>query len=235
MDALLKAGKEYVCLMHFHTPVSESQIRESANKLIGKITQLPPLKSAVKREYREREVYYMEILEIRKQDVLFIIGCQAGTYIRRICDDWGKLLKTHAHMQQLIRTKAGPFNDNEWYSLQDIKDAFTLLNEGNEVEIKKIIKPVEFAMQHLGKVWVSDNAVDPLCHGMNLSLPGISKYEKCINKDDLVAVFSLKNELVCLGQALMSADEIANNSKGLALKVTRVFMDPEVYPHYKKL
>jgi len=235
MDALLKAGKEYICLMHIHSPVSESEIRESANKLIGKITQLPPLKSAVKREFREREVYYMEILEIRKQDVLFIIGCQAGTYVRRYCDDFGKMLKTRAHMQQLIRTKAGPFNDNEWYSLQDIKDAFSLYQEGNEVEIKKIIKPVEFSMQHLGKVWVSDNAVDPLCHGMNLSLPGISKYEKCINKDDLIAVFSLKNELVCLGLALMSADDIANNSKGLAVKITRVFMDPEVYPHYKKL
>ncbi|KHO54547.1 MAG: H/ACA ribonucleoprotein complex subunit 4, partial [archaeon GW2011_AR18] len=91
MDALLKAGKEYICLMHIHSPVSESEIRESANKLIGKITQLPPLKSAVKREFREREVYYMEILEIRKQDVLFIIGCQAGTYVRRYCDDFGKM------------------------------------------------------------------------------------------------------------------------------------------------
>ena len=234
MDALLKAGKEYVCLMHIHTQITEDKIRKAGIELTGKITQLPPLKSAVKRQVREREVYYLEILEIKDQDVLFKIGCQAGTYVRRICDDFGKLLGTRAHMQELVRTKAGPFNDKEWYSLQDIKDAFQLYSEGEEKEIKKVVKPVEFALQHLPKVWIVDTAVDPLCHGTNLSIPGIAKLEKCVSKDSLVAVFNLKNELVCLGKSLMSSDDIIKNSKGLVLQVSRVFMDPEVYPHYKK-
>ncbi len=235
MEALLKAGKEYVCLMHLHSEVSQSKIHKSAKDLIGKITQLPPVKSAVKRELREREIYYIEILEIKDKDVLFKVGCQAGTYIRKLVVDWGKIFGVNAHMQELVRTKAGPFNDNEWYSLQDIKDAYMLLNEGNEANIKKIIKPVEFAMQHLPKVWVADSAVDSLCHGTNLSMPGISKLENCIKKDDLVAVFTLKNELVCLARSLMSSDDIMRENKGSALLVARVFMEPETYPHYRKL
>lgn len=234
MDALLKAGKEYICLMHIHKPMSQSKIHKTSKEFIGKITQLPPIKSAVKREFREREIYYLEILEINDQDVLFKIGCQAGTYIRKICTDFGKALGTNAHMQELIRTKAGPFNENEWYSLQDIKDTFTLYQEGDEKTIKKILKPVEFAVQHLPKIWLVDSAVDTICHGANLSIPGISKLQSNIEKENLVALMTLKDELIALGTTLMPSEEIIKNTKGLAIKTTKVFMDPETYPHFKR-
>ena len=234
MEALLKAGKEYVCVMHIHISIPQSKIYKSSNEFIGKIMQLPPVKSAVKREWREREIYYIEILEIKNQDVLFRVGCQAGTYIRRLCDDWGKALGTNAHMQELVRTKAGPFNDREWYSLQDIKDAFTLNQEGNEKELRKILKPVEFAVSHLPKIWIIDSAVDSICHGANLSVPGISKLEDKIGKNEMVAIMSLKNELVAIGNSIMISEEIDNSNKGLAIKINKVFMEPETYPHFKR-
>lgn len=234
MDTLLKAGKEYICLMHIHSQIPQSKIHKTSKEFIGKITQLPPVKSAVKRQLREREIYYLEILEIKNQDVLFRVGCQAGTYIRTLCVNWGKALGTNAHMQQLIRTKAGPFNEKEWYSLQDIKDAFSLYEEGNEKEIKKILKPVEFATQHLPNIWITDSSVDTICHGANLSIPGISKLNSQIEKDDLVAIITLKNELIAVGNAILTSEEIMKNQKGLAVKTTRVFMDPETYPHFNR-
>ncbi len=150
------------------------------------------------------------------------------------CVNLGKALGTNAHMQQLVRTKAGPFNDKEWYSLQDIKDAYTLYEEGNDKELRKIIKPVEYAVQHLPRFWVIDSAVDTICHGANLSVPGISKLESKIEKGNWVAVLTLKNELVAIGEAQMTSEEIMNNEKGLSIKVNKVFMDPETYPHYKR-
>jgi len=234
MDALLKAGKEYVCLMHIHTPITQSKIHKSSKEFIGKIIQMPPVKSAVKRQLREREIYYLEILEIKNQDVLFIVGCQAGTYIRTLCVNFGKALGTNAHMQQLVRTKSGPFNEKESYSLQDIKDAFTLYEEGEESQLKKILKPAEFAVQHLPKIWVIDSAVDTLCHGANLSIPGISKLNNKIEKNDLVAIFTLKEELVALGSAILTSEEIMNQEKGLVIKTSKVYMDPETYPHFKR-
>ena len=32
----------------------------------------------------------------------------------------------------------------------------------------------------------------------------------------------------------MTSEEIMNNEKGLSIKVNKVFMDPETYPHYKR-
>jgi len=229
MDALLKAGKEYVCIMHIVL-----EIHKSSKDFIGKITQLPPVKSAVKRQLREREIYYLEILEIKNQDVLFVVGCQAGTYIRRICDDWGKALRTKAHMQELVRTKAGPFNSKEWNSLYELKDAYELYKQGNDKELRRIVKPTEFAVRHLLKIYLIDSAVDTICHGANLSIPGISKIETKIEKDNLVALLTLKNELIGLGTALLSTEDILKNEKGLAVKTSKVFMNPETYPHYKR-
>ncbi|MEM4398012.1 MAG: RNA-guided pseudouridylation complex pseudouridine synthase subunit Cbf5 [Candidatus Woesearchaeota archaeon] len=83
VQTLLLAGKEYVCLMHFHKKVEEYDLYKVLDKFTGKINQLPPVKSAVKRQLREREIYYIEVLEIKDQDVLFKVGCQAGTYIRK--------------------------------------------------------------------------------------------------------------------------------------------------------
>src|SRR3989344_4634623 len=92
LKTLLKAGKEYICLMHLHDDISEDKIRKAAIKLIGKIIQKPPVRSAVKRVERTREVYYLEILEIDGKDVLFKVGCEAGTYIRTLCIQIGREL-----------------------------------------------------------------------------------------------------------------------------------------------
>ena len=132
-------------------------------------------------------------------------------------------------MQQLIRTKAGPFTDKEMFTLHDLKDAYELYKEGNEKEIKKIIKPFEIAVNHLGKIWITDSAVNPLCHGADLYVPGVSKITTGIQKDDVVAVFTLKNELVCIGNAMLDSDSLLKEEKGTAVKTTKVFMERGVY------
>ncbi|MBI2499423.1 RNA-guided pseudouridylation complex pseudouridine synthase subunit Cbf5 [Candidatus Woesearchaeota archaeon] len=229
VQVLLSAGKEYVCLMHIHKEVTEKEIKGVFEKFKGKIKQVPPKKSAVKRQEREREIYYIEIMEIDGQDVLFRIGCQAGTYIRKICHDLGRELKVGAHMKQLIRTKAGPFSDKDMINLHDLKDAYEFWKSGSEEEIRKCIKPFEMAVEHLPKVWVLDGAVEPVCHGTDLYVPGISKLNDKINKWDLVAVFTLKNELVCIGKAEMTTEEILENEKGIAIKADKVFMERGTY------
>jgi len=233
-QTLLIAGKEYVALMHLHKPIDNKKILNGFEEFKGKIKQLPPIRSAVKRQIREREIYYIEIIEMGNQDVLFRIGCQAGTYIRKYISDFGNNLKTNAHMLQLVRTKAGPFNDKEMYTMQEIKDAYEYYKEGDESHLKKIIKPIEFATQHLPKIWVQDTTVDSLCHGTDLSIPGISKLESDIKKDDLVAVMTLKNELICLGNVILTSEEIIKMERGKAVKTAKVFMKPDIYPKWKK-
>jgi len=235
VQALLVAGKEYVCLMHLHKEVPEDRIKKVMIDFTGKITQLPPLKSAVKRQWRERNVYYIEIIDIVGQDVLFLIGCQAGTYIRKICHDIGQALGVGAHMAELRRTKAGPFDERTIVSLQDLTDAFWYYkNDKNEKYIRSVIQNVEKAVTHIGKIWVFDTTVNTLCHGADLAVPGISKIESGIEPEDIVAVMTLKGELIALGDARMTSKEILDNERGIAVKTKKVFMDPGVYPKVQK-
>ena len=165
VQTLLTAGKEYVCLMHLHKEVPEGKIRGTIKEFTGKIKQTPPLRSAVKRQERTREIYYIKILEIIEKDVLMVVGCEAGTYIRKLCHDIGKKIGVGAHMAELIRTKAGPFTDNSMVALQDIADAYWYWkNEKNEKYIRKCIQPIEKAVSHLPKIFVLDTTVDTLCH-----------------------------------------------------------------------
>lgn len=234
-QALLPAGKEYVCIMHLHTSIPEEKIREAVKKFVGKITQLPPIRSAVKRQLRQRNIYYFSLLEINGRDVLFKLGCQGGTYVRKLVHDFGLELGTHAHMAELIRTKAGPFNYHQWVTLHDLKDAYDIWKESkDETLLRKAIQPVELAVNHLPKIWIFDNAIDTVCNGALLSLPGIVKLESNIEANDLVAVMSLKNELVCLGIVNMNSEMMLSALKGVAVTETKVFMKPGTYPKFKK-
>lgn len=235
VQGLLTAGKEYVCIMHFHNELPEAKIRAAFSDFIGKIMQLPPLKSAVKRQEREREIYYLEIIEIEGQDVLFKVGCQAGTYIRKLCVDLGRKLGTNAHMVELRRTKAGPFDVSTLTTMNELQDAFIFWKEDkNEKLIRKCIQPIENAVKHLPKIWVTDYTVNSLCHGAALNAPGISKLESDAKYDEIAAVLTLKNELIAIGRLRMNSDEIMKKDKGVVLVVDAVFMEPGTYPKMQK-
>ena len=231
-EFLLTSGKEYIALMHLHKTVQPSKIQREIRKYTGKIKQIPPLKSSVKRVEREREIYYIKTLEIENQDVLFKIGCEAGTYIRKWISDFGHRLNINAHMVQLIRTKIAKFTDQNWHTLHDLKDAYESYKQGKNEELRKIILPIESAIQHMPKIHVFDTTVDTLCHGASLSIPGISKLDSEIKQDDLVAILSLKNELIAIGKSFLTSEEIMEKEKGLAVKISKVFMPPNTYPKF---
>lgn len=230
VQSLLTAGKEYVGIMHLHKEVEEKKLYKTIeNHFIGKIQQLPPLKSSVKRQLRTRTVYYFEILETDGKDVLFRVGTEAGTYIRKLVHDIGKKLEIGAHMAGLRRTKAGPFDESTLFTLHELIDAhYFWKQESNEKFIRKVIQPVESGVKHLRKVWVFDATVESLCHGIDLKVPGISKVNDGIKKDEAVAVMTLKEELVAIGTAKIGSKEMLGE-KGLAVQIEKVFMQPGTY------
>lgn len=230
VEYLLKAGKEYVCVMHLHRELSTKEIEAVFKKYTGKIKQQVPRKAAVKRALREREIYYFDILEIMEKDIFFKVGSQAGTYIRKLCHDIGKTLKIGAHMAQLHRTKAGPFTDKDYVTLQDLQDAvWYWKKEKNEKFLRHCIKPVEFAVQHLPKIWVMDGAISAICNGATVKVPGISKLDSDIEPNKPVAIMSLKDELVAVGIAQMDSETIMKAQRGIAVKTDKVFMEKGIY------
>jgi H/ACA ribonucleoprotein complex subunit 4 len=232
IQLLLSAPKEYVCLMTLHAPVDDDKVHEIFNEFQGKIFQTPPLKSAVKRELRVRNIYYSTIYEISGRDILFKIGCEAGTYVRTYCHDIGEALGTGAHMAELRRTQVGSFNEkNNLITLQDLTDAFYYWNdEDNESFLRKCVMPMEKATGHLPKVIIKDSAVGAICHGADLAFGGVVGLSETIKKGDVVAVETLKGELVASAIALFNTEEILIKSSGLIFDTKKVFMEPNVYP-----
>ncbi len=228
---LQESSKEYVCLMRLHGNVRQEDVERVMRMFVGKIYQRPPLKSAVRKKLRIREIYEIEILEIEGRDVLFRVVTESGTYIRKLCRDIGELLGTGAHMQELRRTRTGKFGEEMCYTLQDLLDAYVFWKEeGEERYLREIVKPMEMAVADLPKIVIKDTAVDAICHGANLSVRGIAYVEKSVRKDGTVAVFTLKNELVAIGRALMNAEDIFRLKKGVAVDVERVLMERGTYP-----
>lgn len=231
LEYFLTAGKEYVCLMHFHKPVTKEEIKKTFKKFTGRIKQLPPIRSAVKRRQRWRKIYYNQILEIKGQDVLFRVGCQAGTYIRKLCHDMGDYLNVGANMVELRRTRVGPVNEGTITSLQELSDAFFFYkNENNPEPLNKIILNPEDYLDHIPKIWVLDGAISSLVNGVSLKIPGVVKFEHRFAKDDTIAVYSLKNELICFGRSLVHSKELKKSQKGEILKVEKVIMPNDTYP-----
>ncbi len=176
-EFFLKAPKEYVCLMYLHKEVEPELIQKIAKEeFTGKITQLPPVKSAVKRQDRVREIYEFEILEIDGRNVLFRIKCQAGTYIRKVCSEFGKKHGFGAHMLELRRTIAGPFDEtHNLVTLNDLQDALHYYKEeDNDTYLRYCIQPIENAVAHLAKAWIFDTTIQSLTHGRDLAIPGIA-------------------------------------------------------------
>ncbi len=236
IQLLLTAPKEYVCLLTFHQDVEENRIREVFEEFTGKIFQLPPVKSAVKRELRTRNIYYSTIYEINGRDVLFRIGCEAGTYVRTYCHNIGEALGVGAHMAELRRTQVGSFREkNNLVTLQDVTDSYHFyIEDGDESFLREAIMPMERAADYLSKIIIKDSAVDAVCHGANIASGGVAYLSDNISKNDIVAIETLKGELVAAGNSLFTSDEILNADGGFVVNVTKVFMKPDIYPRFWK-
>jgi len=134
-------------------------------------------------------------------------------------------------MLDLRRTRTATFPETEAHSLLDLKDAYVVWKEeGDESGLRHLVQPMESLLRHLPRIVVKDTAVDAICHGSNLAIPGITKLSPGIKRGNLVAVISAKGEGVALAHAMMTSDEIVIEKSGIAADTKRVLMDPGTYP-----
>jgi H/ACA ribonucleoprotein complex subunit 4 len=134
-------------------------------------------------------------------------------------------------MRELRRTRAGPFTEeNGSVTLHELSAAQSDRETGNSEPLRAIIRPMEVALGSIPHIVIRDSAVDAICHGADLAIPGIVKFDSMIEKSKPVALFTLKGEAVALGRALMTSREILDQEKGVAAKTERVLMDRGTYP-----
>ncbi len=232
IPALQGLDKEYVGVMHLHRNVDDHTFQKTIKKFIGEIKQTPPVRSAVARKERIRHVYSFELLDRDDKDIAFRIVAQAGTYVRTLCHQIGQQIGG-AHMTELRRTRAGRFDESHLVKMQDLAIAYMDWKENGNEKLREYILPVESAVEHLPKIIIKDSAVHSIANGSPLYSGGICFVQKEIKPDELIAIISLKGELVALAKSAFSAEEMIKR-KGLAAKTDRVIIEKGTYPKLKK-
>lgn len=233
LSALTLGPKEYYALARMHSYISTNKIEPIMKEFTGDIYQRPPQRSAVRRATRIRTVYSFELLEQHERLLLMRILCQAGTYVRKIIYDLGEVLSPGATMIELRRTRVNDFSEKteQFVRLHDILDAFESYKENkDETKLRLLIKPVEYSLQSLRAVVIRDTAVDALCHGAQLAIPGIIAIPHDLRPGELVGVYTLKGEIVGLAEAIMKSDDIETETRGFAFVMKRIIMKPNTYP-----
>jgi tRNA pseudouridine55 synthase len=118
--------------------INPGKIELARKSLTGKIFQKPPIYSAkkikgkkayqyareslsLKMKPKEVEIYEFEITDIDMPDVSFRVSCSKGTYIRSLAYDFGKALKSGAHLSALRRTRVGEFTISDAINLEQFE------------------------------------------------------------------------------------------------------------------
>ncbi|MDG6909719.1 MAG: RNA-guided pseudouridylation complex pseudouridine synthase subunit Cbf5 [Nitrososphaerota archaeon] len=235
LSLLLLFPKEYRGVMRVHSSVPAKQLRSAVEEFTGEIFQRPPQRSSVSRQTRSRTVHEFELTESSGNLHLFRVLCESGTYIRKLVYDVGEVLGVGATMVELRRTKVGPLGEaSGLVTLHQLNDAVFRLKGGDEGPLRKLVRPIEECLGDLGRIVMRDSAVDAICHGARLGMPGILSISQGIKKDDTIALMSPKMELVAIGKALLPSDEMKSLRRGLASTTERVVMKAGTYPRLWK-
>ncbi|MCD7453601.1 centromere/microtubule-binding protein cbf5 [Datura stramonium] len=229
------AGKEYVCVARLHSDVPDvAKVARALEALTGAVFQRPPLISAVKRQLRIRTIYESKLLEYDadRHLVVFWISCEAGTYVRTLCVHLGLLLGVGGHMQELRRVRSGILGEkNNMVTMHDVMDAQWMYdNYRDETYLRRVIMPLEVVLTSYKRLVVKDSAVNAICYGAKLMIPGLLRFENDIEVGEEIVLMTTKGEAIALGIAEMTTAVMATCDHGVVAKIKRVVMDRDTYP-----
>lgn len=229
------AGKEYISIFKLHSAVDNvSKVKNCLEKLKGALFQRPPVISAVKRQLRVRTIYDNKLLDYDSEKNIGIIWikCQAGTYVRTYCVHMGLVLGVGSQMIELRRNRSGLQSEEDGLvTLHDIKDAMYLYDQHkDESLLRRVIRPLEGLLLGHKRILVKDSAVNAVCYGAQIMLPGVLRYEDGIEMDEEIVIVTTKGEAVALAIAQMTTSTMSTCDHGVAAKIKRVIMDRDTYP-----
>ncbi|KAI9322495.1 H/ACA ribonucleoprotein complex subunit 4 [Dichotomocladium elegans] len=229
------AGKEYVCLLRLHDAISgEKKLLQAIETLTGALFQRPPLISAVKRQLRVRTIHESKLIEFDNDRHLgvFWVSCEAGTYMRTLCVHLGLLLGVGGHMQELRRVRSGAMSENDdIMTMHDVLDAQWMYdNNRDESYLRRVVRPLETLLTGYKRVVVKDSAVNAVCYGAKLMIPGLLRFESGIEINDEIVLMTTKGEAIALAYAQMTTAVMATCDHGVVAKVKRVIMERDTYP-----
>mmetsp|Transcript_10157 Transcript_10157/g.11872 ORF Transcript_10157/g.11872 Transcript_10157/m.11872 type:complete len:500 (+) Transcript_10157:58-1557(+) len=235
VKAQQSAGKEYVGVVRLHSAIDDSKVLQRAvETLTGALFQRPPLISAVKRQLRIRTIYESKLLEYDEKRHLGIVwlSCEAGTYVRTLFVHLGLLVGTGAHMQELRRVRSGVLNeDDNLVTMHDVMDAQHVYDTTkDEKYLRRVVMPLEVLLTNYKRIVVKDSAVNAICYGAKLMMPGLLRFADDIEVGTEVVLMTTKGEAIAVAHAQMTTAVMASCDHGVVAKIKRVIMERDAYP-----
>ncbi len=163
--------------------VTQEQILSALGSFVGKLSQMPPAFSAIKKDGvplyklarrgvevettpRQVEIYSIDLREASLPDVEFDVHCSKGTYIRSLAHDLGKKLGCGAHLTALTRVASGQFSLDDSVALDELCNAFA------NGYAEKYLNPLDEALLQFQAVVVDDAAAKQIQQGSSLTCGG---------------------------------------------------------------
>jgi len=204
---------------------AEADLTVILEKYTGKISQIPPMYSAVHyhgerlydlarrgitvdREARNIDIQYIKLLSLERDSeerplIKMDVRCSKGTYIRTLCHDIGEELGTGAYMSALTRIQAGAFTIDEAYSLDKIEEC--------KDNLADLIKAADYPLMQMGKLYVENQALEKISNGNKIIIEA-----KML--EGLVRVYEPQGRMVAIA-------ECQTEDNGTLLQPVKVFKE----------
>lgn len=224
-----KKDRQYRLRLQFSSSIHRKKLEGILRKFRGKIRQVPPLRSRVRRVLRSREVYQLELESYSPRQIQVFLHCEAGVYIRKLFYEMGRLLRTNVVIPVIQRLAIGDLHLDQAISLAEFQKRVRAYRQGDEKALREVLLPVDHWV-NAKELVVEDSVIPRLCCGASLYLDRVCAYDAGIEKEEVVLVRSLKGEIVCLAKMLVSSEEMNSGEDDLLVaQPIRVIMPKRVY------
>lgn len=163
--------------------LDDATIRRELAKLTGRITQVPPVYSALKQggvplykrarrgeaveaPPREVDVFHFDLLARAGDSLRLHVECGSGTYVRSLVRDLGEVLGCGAHLTALRRLWVEPFREPRMFTLDELSG----LREQGDAALHACLLPIEAGLADWPVLQLDDSAADDVAHGRKLHI-----------------------------------------------------------------
>jgi len=228
--------KEYICITRFYYEVDGGTVRiaKSVENLIGALFQRYISFQTNKKFLSIKTIYQIRPIEYHKNQCLavFLVSCEKGCNIQSLLFHVGMLLGLNSRILEIRRIRSSVLIENDnMVTMHDVLDAmwlFCILKD--ESYIRRVVMPLEILVNHLKRLVVKDSAINSLCYGAKLMIPGLFIFDSGINLGDEIIIMTLKGEAIAIGIAKMNTAMMLSSIHGTVMRIKRVIMERNTYP-----
>ena len=135
-------------------------------------------------------------------------------------------------MQELRRVRSGVLDESDnLVTMHDVMDAQHVYDTTkDEKYLRRVIMPLEILLTNYKRIVVKDSAVNAICYGAKVMIPGLLRFADDIDVNQEVVLMTTKGEAIAVGIAQMTTAVMATVDHGVVAKIKRVIMERDTYP-----